>query len=232
MGRKKRFPTRWRVAAAILLAVLVALAWGWWGLIHWAPPRSQYPAQGVLVGAADGRASFAAFRAIGANFAYLEASRGASGRDPAFARNLEAVRSARLQFGALHHYDPCVPADLQAANFVTVVPRDDSLLPPAIELDETADNCERPVSDAAVESELTTFLNQVEGHVGKPAILKFSKQFEERYRLANRVDRALWLSRDRFQPDYAGRPWTLWTANSALRSDASPSPLRWVVVQP
>ena len=47
-----------------------------------------------------------------------------------------------------------------------------------------------------------------------------------------RIDRALWLQRDWFQPDYAGRPWALWTANSALRTEASEEPVRWVVVQP
>ena len=89
-------------------------------------------------------------------------------------------------------------ADRQAANFVTIVPRDASLLPPAIELDETADRCIPRVSEAEVESELTTFLNQVEGHVGKPAILKLSPEFEERYQISARIDRNLWLMRDRF----------------------------------
>ncbi|MBS1239612.1 MAG: hypothetical protein H6R45_318 [Proteobacteria bacterium] len=232
MGRKKRFPTRWRVLAALLLAALVGGGYLWWQFIHWTPPRGAYPAQGVLVGSANGRASFVALKAIGADFAYLEASNGAAKRDPWFARNLDAVRASGLPFGAVHHYDPCIAADRQAANFVTVVPRDEALLPPAIELDETADACARPVSDAAVESELMTFLNQVEGHAGKPALLKISKRFEARYHLARAIDRKLWLSRDRFQPDYAGRPWTLWTANSQLRSEAGSTPVHWVVAQP
>lgn len=232
MGRKRRFRTGWRVLGA---AVLLALAGGgylWWQFIHWTPPRGAFPTQGVLVGARDGRANFVAFKAIGADFAYLEASSGADGRDPWFARNLDAVRAAGLAFGAVHHYDPCVAADRQAANFVTVVPRDETLLPPAIELDESADDCPRPVSDPAVESELMTFINQVEGHAGKPALLKISRGFEARYRLAGAIDRNLWLTRDRFQPDYGGRPWTLWTANSQLRSEAGPDPVRWIVVQP
>jgi len=232
MGRKKRFSTRWRAAALVLLVALCGVGWAWWKQIHWTPDRAEYPMQGVLVGAGDGRTSFLAFRAVGADFAYLEASRGAKGRDAAFARNLEAVRASGLKFGAVHHYDPCVPADLQAGNFVTVVPRDETLLPPAIELEETTENCPRAVSDAAVESELTTFLNQVEGHAGKPALLKVSRAFEERYHLSIRIDRGLWLGGDRLQPDYAGRPWTLWTANSMLRTEASSAPVRWVVVQP
>ncbi len=237
MGRKKRFSTRWRIMAAVLLAALAGGAYTWWQFIHWTPPRAAWPMQGIMIGARDlpdsGRGvNFVAFKAVGADFVYLEASRGAAARDPTFARNITAVRAAGLPAGAVHHYDPCIRADLQAANFVTVVPRDDALLPPAIELDETADECQEPVSDAAVESELMTFINQVEGHSGKPALLKISRRFAGRYHLANAIDRNLWLSRDRFQPDYAGRPWTLWTANSALRSEASDVPVRWVAVQP
>jgi lysozyme len=232
MGRKRAIPIRWRVAALVLLAALGVAVWQWWVFIHWTPPREDYPLQGVLVGASDSTADFVALKAVGADFAYLEASVGAKGRDASFGRNLAAARAADLPFGVVHHYDPCVRADRQAANFVTIVPRDGDLLPPAIELDETADACAPRVSEAEVESELTTFLNQVEGHVGKSAILKLAPGFEERYGIAAKVERNLWLTRDRFQPDYGGRPWTLWTANTFLRSPAAEGALRWVAAQP
>src|SRR5690606_1801179 len=149
-----------------------------------------------------------------------------AGRDSAFAGNLRRVAESGLTFGAVHAYDPCVPAERQAANFVTIVPRDASLLPPAIALERLAEDCSDPVSEAAVESELTTFLNQVEGHVGKPAVLKLSPAFEERYRIAARLERNLWLERDLLQPDYGGRPWALGTANSSLRPEAGGRPGR------
>jgi lysozyme len=85
---------------------------------------------------------------------------------------------------------------------------------------------------AAIQSELTTFLNQIENHTGKPAILKLSRRFEQRYHISAAIDRNLWLVRTRFQPDYAGRPWTLWTANQALANAVSDAPLHWVAVQP
>jgi len=232
MGRKRAFSWRLRLAALALLLALAAGVWGWWQGRHWAPSRAEFPVQGALVGSRDGEANFKALRAIGAQFVYLEASIGAAGRDSRFAANLERVRASGLQFGAVHSYDPCVPAERQAANFVTTVPRDDTLLPPAISLDKLADGCSDPVSEAAVESELTTFLNQVEGHVGKPAVLKVAPGFEDRYHIAERVERNLWLERDWFQPDYAGRPWTLWTANSSLHTEAGAEPVRWVVLQP
>lgn len=232
MGRKRAVSWRGRIVALLLLVALVAGGWLWWQARHWTPPRTEYPVQGVLIGAAEGVTDFNTLRAIGARFVYLEASAGASSRDPAFVANLQRARDSGLRFGALHAYDPCVPAERQAANFVTIVPRDDALLPPAIALDSLADRCADPVSEAAVESELTTFLNQIEGHVGKPAVLKIGRAFEERYRLAARLERNLWLDRDWLEPDYAGRPWTLWTANSALLTEAGDIPLRWVVLQP
>ena len=232
MGRKRGTSWRLRAVALVLLLLLAGAGWLWWQEQHWTPSRREFPVQGVLIGARDGVADFKALRAVGARFAYLEASDGASGRDPQFTRNLAAVQALGLRFGTVHAYDPCVPAERQAANFMTLVPRDKKLLPPAVALSRTAETCKDPVSEAAVESELTTFLNQIEGHVGQPAVLLLSKPFEARYHVAERLDRGLWLERDRFQPDYAGRPWTLWTANSALRSEASETPLRWVVVQP
>jgi lysozyme len=232
MGRKRAFSWRTRIAALVVLLFAGASGWLWWNGQHWTPPRDRFPQQGVLIGTADGEADFNALKAIGADFVYLQASDGAAARDPAFAANLARVRETGLPFGVLHAYDPCVAAERQAGNFVTIVPRDERLLPPAIELGRLAGGCGDPVSEAAVESELTTFLNQVEGHAGKPALLKLAPEFEARYHIAARIERNLWLERDWLEPDYAGRPWTLWTANSQLRTAASDRPLRWVVLQP
>lgn len=224
---------RWtlRLIGALMLLAIVAGAWGWWDLRHWRPSKLEFPMQGVEVSAEDGQVDFKALKATGANFAYLDASASAFARDPAFVKNLEDARDAGLQIGAVHRYDPCQPAEKQAANFVTVVPRDRAMLPPAVDLDMLADACPVKVSDAAVESELMTFINQIETHTGKATILKVSSTFEERYHLGAALERNLWLVRTRLQPDYAGRPWTMWSANTMYASDAAAVPVRWVVVQ-
>jgi lysozyme len=219
------------MGAGLLVAILAGI-YGWWHLHHWRPDRAAYPVQGVEIGVDDGEVDWRAIKAIGADFAYIDASASAFARDPNFVRNLDEARAAKLQIGAVHRFDPCQPADRQAANFVTIVPRDAALLPPAVELDRLGDDCPVKVSDAKIESELTTFLNQLETHTGKPSLLKVTDRFETRYAFAGRIDRNLWLVRDRFQPDYAGRPWTMWTANSALDNEAGAAPLRWVAVQP
>ena len=224
----------WRlyVLAAIALAGLAGTLWYWWEIQHWTPDEAIYPDQGVSVSQDNGLVGFATVRALGGKFAYLEASAGASGKDTRFARNLAAARDAGLQVGALHRFDPCTSADAQSANFVTMVPRDADLIPTAIELDRLTDSCPDKVSDAAMESELLTLINQIEMHVGKPVIIKLSKPFEERFSASTIIERDLWLSRDRFVPRYTGRPWLLWSANRALDSEASQSPVEWVVVQP
>lgn len=221
-----------RAAALALLLAVVCGVMLWWHLRYWTPERADYSMQGAEISAMDGPVDWTALHKIGADFVYLDASASAFARDVTFVKNLEDARAAHLQVGALHVYDPCQPADKQAANFVTVVPRDPKMLPPAVDLDRLPDDCPSPVSEAAVTSELMTFLNQVENHAGKPVILKLSPRFEARYHIARTLNRNLWLSRERFEPDYAGRPWTLWTANDRLVTDADDQALRWVVVQP
>ena len=115
---------------------------------------------------------------------------------------------------------------------MTMVPRTQKMLPPAIALGRTADACEERVSDAAVESELMTFINQVEKHTGKPVILKVKPQFEAAYAISGKLERQLWVNRTRFEPTYAQRPWLLWSANEHLLTEASEEPLEWVVVRP
>ncbi|NTZ43118.1 lysozyme [Altererythrobacter sp. SALINAS58] len=233
MARRKAQGRGWKLRIALLLVVLAAAsaAWLWWDLRHWTPDPAAYPDQGVEIGSEDGAINFRTLRALGAGFAYLDASSGAAGQDPSFVRNLADARDAGLMAGAVHRYDPCVMADAQTANFVTMTPREDTLLPPVIHLAETAENCPERVSEAAVESELTTLINQIETHTGKPVLLKVDEAFEDEYGLAARFERNLWLTRTRLQPEYAGRPWLLWTANEYFRSPAADAPLRWVVAQ-
>lgn len=233
MGRKRK-GLGWGARALALLALLAAAGgvWLWWHLAHWTPDEAAYPDQGILVGSDSGTVNFRTAEALGARFAYLEASTGAAGKDTRFAANLVAAREAGLQIGAVHRFDPCAMADGQSANFVTMVPRGAAMLPPAIALEGTVDDCPVPVPDAAVASELMTLANQIEMHAGKPVILMLGKDFESRHPVAARIERHLWVTGTRIEPTYARRPWMLWTANEALRSEMSEMPVRWVVARP
>lgn len=231
MGKSKASRWRWRLVALVCLLALVGAGWIWWRARHWTPSRKEFPVQGVEIGASDGAVDFQALKAIGVDFVYIDASSGGTGRDPRFSTDLREAARSGLRYGVVHQYDPCVPAGQQAANFVTIVPRDAAMLPPAISLSKLATACHDPIAEAGVQSELTTFLNQIEANTGQPAVLKISRKFEDRYRIARDFQRNLWLTGSFLEPDYAGRPFTLWTANAHLLTAASDQPLRWIVVR-
>jgi lysozyme len=233
-ARARRAPRRWllRLAALAVLFGLAFAAWLWWDMRDWRPDPEAYPEQGALVPAGTAPVRFETLKAIGAQFVYLPLVAGSGTDAPGgFADRFVAARQAGLQVGVVLPFDPCLGADAQSGVFAQMVPRDAGLLPPAIGLDNLAEGCDPKVSDAAVESELMTLINQIELHAGKPAILKLSPAFQDRHKTATALGRDLWLARDRARPDYAGRPWLIWSANSARVTEASAQAVEWVVVQ-
>ena len=224
---------RW-IARIIALAVLMAIAfaaWFWWDMREWRPSEETYPEQGAVIATRAPVTKFETIKALGGDFAYLQLGSHTAKPDPRFAQRLANARKAGVQVGVIYPFDPCAKADPQSSRFSLMIPRDADLLPPAIELVQIAEGCEPQVRDAAVESELMTLVNQVEMHAGKPVILKLGPEFQARHGTAGSLARDLWLMRDRARPDYAPRPWLLWSANSQLVSEASEDPIEWVVVQ-
>jgi len=221
----------WLGFALVVLATILYSAWLWIDMRSWQPADKAYPEQGAVIrsGAADTR--FETLGALGAQFVYLDLAPSDGAPDPGFAARLAAARGAGLKVGLVFPFDLCTRADPQSARFTRMVPREADLLPPAVSLRIGRIPCTSPLSEAAVESELMTLINQVEMHAGRPVILKVGPAFERKYRIANRIERDLWLLRDRAEPDYAGRPWLLWSANGGLMTEASQDPVEWVVVQ-
>ncbi|MEO9469547.1 GH25 family lysozyme [Parasphingorhabdus sp.] len=199
--------------------------------ISWAPARDQYPVQGISVDASHGNIIWHVAGATGVDFAYVRATYGAEDRDPTFAVNIKGASDAGIRYGAMHEYTLCRLATDQATNFVTTVPRGDNMLPPAIRL--AFDNgCNDRPGRALVLSELNTFLNQVEGHSNKPAIIVVSKEFEEDYAISSAINRTFWLEGNFFPPDYATKPWVMWRASDMRRISGIDGPVNWNVVRP
>jgi lysozyme len=140
------------------------------------------------------------------------------------------VQEAGIRFGALHHFDLCRSASEQATMFITSVPRNDSALPPAVQLD-FSEGCKIRPNRALILSELATFLNQIEAHSGTPAILLLTPAFEKEYQVSKSIDRNIWLEGNGMSPDYSARPWVMWTANAHRRITGIDGAVRWVVVR-
>ena len=185
---------------ALLLGLAIASFVVWSYVTAWAPSRDAYPVQGIVVNASNGQPEWAELGATGVDFAYLTAVEGAGGRDPQFQDNLAAV------------------------------PRNDSALPPAVQLD-FSEGCKIRPNRALILAELATFLNQIEAHSGTPAILLLTPAFEKEYQVSKSIDRNIWLEGNGMSPDYSARPWVMWTANAHRRITGIDGAVRWVVVR-
>jgi lysozyme len=216
--------------AAIVLAVLLGLFVAWRVIAGWAPSRDEYPVQGIVVNASNGTPTWSTLAATGVDFAYLTATEGDKKRDPSFVSNLEGVREAGIRYGALHIYDICRLASDQATLFITTVPRSAQALPEAVSLDFST-TCTSKPDRALILSEIATFLSQIEAHTGTPAVLMIAPEFEEQYRISGAVDRNVWLERSWLLPDYAARPWVMWTANPSRSIDGIDGRVKWAVVR-
>ena len=80
------------------------------------------------------------------------------------------------------------------------------------------------------ESNLNTLINLVEGQAGKPALLNVTEDFDNAYDIGSGINRTLWLDGNFFPPDYASRPWVMWTATDLRHIDGVDGPVRWNVV--
>ncbi|WP_373488074.1 glycoside hydrolase family 25 protein [Blastomonas sp.] len=223
---------RWSIRLSIIVVLLALLAAAaWWATSRWAPSRDDYPVQGLYVTSVDGALSWPTLAVMGSDFAYVRASAGGKTRDSRFAANIEAARNSGMRYGAVHEFSLCDTEEEQAEMFITTVPRDPDMLPPVISLAFDEEACKARPDRAMVLSELNTFLNQIESHSEKPALLRISADFEEAYVVSDGLSRTVWLIGDFFPPDYAAKSWVMWQANSRYRIKGAPQGVRWNVVR-
>lgn len=215
----------WFAVAATLALLLLRIAQ------DWTPSRAKYPLQGLTIAAESGPVRWNLVKVQGADFVYIRASTGAGGRDPAFGANLAGAEAAGLRYGPEHLFSLCASASDQATMFISTVPRGAAMLPPAVRLAFTADCPSRP-GRAAVQSELDTFVHLIEAHMGKPVIIRVNRDFEEIYGISAGINRTLWLEGNFFPPDYATRPWVMWTASQIHRIEGVGELVEWNVVRP
>ncbi|MEG3178027.1 GH25 family lysozyme [Sphingomonas sp. RB3P16] len=202
---------------------------GWTVARQWRP-SDRFPFQGLDVSARDGEIDWWAVKRGGADFAYVRATSGDQ-RDPRFEANWRAVAETGMRRGATHRYSLCRLAADQANAFNTTVPRTDEALPAALELDFD-DGCTARPGPGIVRDELRRYITMVEGHTGKPLLLKVSKRFDAAYGVTLAIARPVWAMQNFFPPDYPARRWRMWQASDMRRIDGVDGPVHWDVVAP
>ncbi|TYC56291.1 lysozyme [Rhodobacterales bacterium] len=175
--------------------------------MSWEPDRHEFPIRGIDVSHHQGEIDWGAVAQDDVAFAYIKASEGAGFRDGAFARNWAGAGTAGLARGAYHYFSLCKPGAVQAENFLTVLPRDASMLAPMVDL-EMPEDCD-PASPEDVLHEISDFTARVEQVSGKQVIFYAPESFYRTYLEGQGLNRRLWTRSIWRTPAYAS-DWTLW----------------------
>ncbi len=183
-----------------------ALAVGYIDFMSFAPDRGAYPVRGIDVSNHQGLIDWRRVAADDVSFAIIKATEGGDWVDKSFARNIAAARKAGLAVGAYHFFTFCRPALEQAKNFIATVPSDESLLPPVVDI-EFHGNCPERPSPEELHADLTAFLEPVEAHFGKPAIIYLIDEAQDRYG-RSMPDRLRWVRSLSRHPGH--EDWVYW----------------------
>jgi lysozyme len=201
----------------LLLLVLgcAALGGGYMYFMSFSPDRDVYPVRGIDVSNHQGVIDWRRVAADDVSFAIIKATEGGDWVDKSFARNIAAAKEAGLAVGAYHFFTFCRPGVEQAQNFIATVTGDAALLPPVVDV-EFHGNCpERPTPER-FSAELAAFLDPVETHFGKPAVIYLIGEAEDRYG-ATLPDRLRWVRSLSLHPRH--EDWVYWQYHNMGRVD-------------
>lgn len=220
----------WGLGRFVLIVAALALSGvaAWRVAQRWHPSTETYPAQGVDVSERTGAIDWPVLKGAGADFGYAVATTGAGQRDHAFLTHWDAMAAAGVRRGAIHVFSFCQPARAQADAFNTLVPRDPTALPAAIDF-SYEDGCADRPDRAAMVADVAEMIRRIESHTGKPVLLKVARAVEGDYRLTEAFRRSLWAEGNFLKPGYGARAWRMWRASDVRRIDGVEGPVNWDV---
>jgi len=161
---------------------------------------------GVDLSKWQGAVDFGKLKAAGVVYAFVKVGQGATGADPAYARNIAGARAAGLYVGSYHFYATDHDAQSQFANLSAHLDLKPGDLPPVVDIEVLANN-----SLPGLAAQLREFLDLIENRYRVKPILYSGLSFAAA-QLQGFGDYPLWLA------EYTSAPaprmpggWTTWT---------------------
>ncbi|WP_245256556.1 glycoside hydrolase family 25 protein [Bartonella tamiae] len=174
----------------------------------------QYPVHGTDVSKYQGAIDWASVAKSGISFAFIKATEGGDRVDEYFVRNWNGTKQVGLPRGAYHFYYYCRSAQDQAKWFIKNVPKDNSALPPVLDMEwnHLSPTCKIRPPAATIRSEMRVFLSMIEKHYGKKPIIYTTVDFFDRNDLDQIKGYNFWLRSVAGHPEekYGPHPWTFW----------------------
>ncbi len=188
------------MTAALVIAVIII-------------PRAQAPAppvpgkKGIDVSSHQVSINWQLVAGDGVAFTYIKATEGTNYVNPFFLSDWTSARQNGVRTGAYHFFSLCTPGAAQAENFLRVVPRDSSSLPPAVDLELSTDCLARPRA-ATFKNQLDTFIHRVERATHKGVVYYVGSDLPAAYAAAVPRHARLWLYNSPGPP--ASHRWVIW----------------------
>lgn len=176
--------------------------------MNWEPDRSLHPVRGIDVSHHQGAIDWAQVAADDVAFVYLKATEGGDFKDQRFEANWHAAGEVGLARGAYHYYSLCKSPDEQAANFLSVLPAGDAMLPPVLDF-EFVGNCDRRPPVDEVVADVAAFVAKVEAASGKRMMIYAPETSYHAYLENQGLTRPLWVRSLWRSADY-GKGWKMW----------------------
>jgi lysozyme len=207
-SRLQKLAKKWKLITLFLvLALLAALLTTVFTEKFWPNTlfASAYPVQGLDVSSYQKEVDWKTVAQSNAySFVFIKATEGKNYKDAYFATNWRETKAHGLLRGAYHFYRENRTAAEQAANFISMVPREKGMLPPVIDLEVSGQDHDAPLL------ELRLLLHLLEEHYQiKPIIYTDAERYRE-YVRGNFDEYTIWY-RDIFLPvQITGARWSFW----------------------
>lgn len=203
----------WILAGAALAAAAVAGLLLWNGVIHFNNPSlKKYPVRGVDVSAYQGTIDWDVLsKQDSLYFAYIKATAGSDFTDKNFEENWKNAKDTDLAAGAYHLIRFDSPGWAQADNFISIVPKEDDSLPPAVDVELYGEDRRSPPSKEATDRILKALLEKLEKHYGKTPVIYATQSAYRQYISGDYQDYPIWIRNVFTKPVLSDkREWTFW----------------------
>src|SRR5262245_36366915 len=175
--------------------------------VEWA--RWWYDVIGVDVSNHQGDINWPVLARTDIAFAYIKATEGGDFRDRRFQVNWDGAREAGLPRGAYHFFTQCRSGPDQVRNFIGLVPREPTALPPVLDVEHVGP-CRSGAQVANVVEEIATALNMLEAHYGRRPLLYVTSEFDAAYLQGHFAGETFWARSLILPPRFRSKQWLIW----------------------
>ena len=151
-----------------------------------------YSSRGIDISHHQSKIDWDALQTDPVDFVYMKATEGNDYLDAEFKRNWKESKRVGIPRGAYLFMTFCSPPEQQAAFFIKKVPKDETALPPVIDV-EFNPGCKNMPSNEEIQSRMEVVYKQLHDAYGIEPIVYTTPSFYENHLLGTSIDR-FWVA--------------------------------------